>query len=153
MPIYVRAIDNLGQQDPTPAIMVFPVRNSPPTLLLDFTSGRRNATFPAFRYNWITNDVDGIQDIYSIEIVLNDTNNAPFVLLGNVFAASFVASVTNGNFDTTSWVYQNTKTTPLPTKINGLRYNQLNKIYIRAASASSYSLVLNWQVRCFVGCT
>lgn len=132
LPIYVRAIDNLGQKDPTPAVMTFPVKNTPPSLDMDYASGRRTTTFPAFRYYWIATDVDGAQDIQSIEIVLNDTNKAPLVIPGNSYAASFVAQVTGGVFDTVLYVYQNTRSVPLPDKLNGVLYNQLNRIYIRS---------------------
>ncbi|MES2559237.1 MAG: hypothetical protein V4590_05830 [Bacteroidota bacterium] len=132
LPIYVRAIDNLGQTDPTPAVMTFPVKNTPPSLEMDYTAGRRTSTFPAFRYYWTATDVDGAADIQSIEIVLNDTNKAPLVIPGNSFAASFVAVVNGGSFDTILNVFQNTRIIALPEKLNGVLYNQLNRIFIRS---------------------
>lgn len=132
LPIYVRAIDNLNQTDPTPAKMIFPVKNTAPALELDYSRGRRSSTLPAFRYYWTATDVDGPADIQSIEIVLNDTNNIPLVIPGNSVAASFVAVVTGGLFDPVMNVYQNNRTIPLPDKLNGVLYNQLNKIYIRS---------------------
>jgi hypothetical protein len=132
LPIYVRAIDNLNQKDPTPAVMVFPVKNSPPTLIFDYATGRKTVSLPAFRYTWITNDVDGPLDIKEIELVLNDTNKAPLILPGNTLAASFVATQSGGVFDNSFSVYTNTKTTPYADKLTGAVYNQRNKIYIRA---------------------
>jgi hypothetical protein len=132
LPIYVRAIDNLGQKDPTPAVMSFPVKNTPPALDMDYSTGRRTASFPAFRYYWRATDVDGAQDIQNIEIVLNDTNKAPLVIPGNSFAASFVAQVNAGTIDTVLNVYQNNRSIPLPDKLNGVLYNQMNRIYFRA---------------------
>jgi hypothetical protein len=132
LPIFVRAIDNLGQKDPTPAVMVFPVKNTPPSARFDYSTGRKISTFPAFRYNWIVNDVDGTQDIQAVEVVLNDTNKTPLILPGNAIASSFVATQTGGVFDTSLLVYVNNKTTPYTDKLNGVVYNTRNKIYIRA---------------------
>lgn len=135
LPIYVRAIDNLGQTDPTPAVMTFPVKNTAPLLEITyppFPAGRRSNTLPAFRYYWNATDVDGAQDIQSIEIVLNDSNKAPLVIPGNSIAASFVAVVNGSVFDTILNVYQNNRSVPLPDKLNGVLYNQLNRIYIRS---------------------
>ncbi|MES2779072.1 MAG: hypothetical protein V4651_04150 [Bacteroidota bacterium] len=132
LPIYVRAIDNLGQKDPTPAVMIFPVKNTAPSLEMDYSTGRRTSTLPAFRYYWIATDVDGPLDIQGIEIVLNDTNSTPLVIPGNSFAASFVAKITGGVFDTELNVYQNNRTIPFPVTLSGVLYNQLNHIYIRS---------------------
>jgi hypothetical protein len=135
LPIFIRAIDNLGQTDPTPAVMVFPVKNTPPTLIFDYApylTGRKTSTFPAFRYFWTANDVDGAADVSGIEIVLNDTTKPALVLPGNSFAATFAATHSNGNFDTSLLVYQNNKTVPFADKLHGVIYNQLNKIYIRS---------------------
>jgi hypothetical protein len=132
LPIYIKAVDNLGNEDQTPAAMVFPVKNSPPTIAFDYTTGRKIVTLPAFRYTWIPTDVDGAQDIAAIEIVLNDTNKAPLILPGNSIAATFVATQTAGVFDTVLSVYQNNRTIPFAHKLNGVVYNALNKIFIRS---------------------
>ena len=72
--VYVRAIDNLDQRDPTPASTLYPVKNTPPTIYIDNSNGRKTMSFPAFRYYWIANDTDGVADIQGIEIAFNDTN-------------------------------------------------------------------------------
>lgn len=135
LPIFIRAIDNLGQTDPTPAVMVFPVKNTSPTLLIDYApylTGKKTSTLPAFRYFWSANDVDGAQDISGIEIVLNDTTKTPLLLPGNTIAATFAATHSGLNFDTSLLVYPNSKTVPFADKLNGVVYNQLNRIYIRS---------------------
>jgi hypothetical protein len=132
LPIYVRAINNSGQIDPTPAVMVFPVKNTPPVIAFDYSTGRKTSALGAFRYNWIAADVDGEQDIQFIEVVLNDTNAAAYQLPGNTTAASFVASVSNGVFDAQMLVYQNQRTIAQSDKLQGIVFNTRNKIFIRA---------------------
>jgi hypothetical protein len=131
LPIYIRAIDNLGHTDPTPAVMIFPVKNSPPTVAFDYLTGRKTTTLPAFRYSWLSYDVDGPQDIQAVEVVLNDTNKNPLVLPGNAIASTFAATQTGGVFDTSLLVYVNNKTTPYTDKLKGVVYNTRNKIYVR----------------------
>lgn len=132
LPIFVRAIDNLGQKDPTPAVMVFPVQNTAPSIMFDFSTGRKTSSLPAFRYNWIPADVDGIQDIANIEIVLNDTNGIVLSLPSNTLGASFVATKIAANFDTLFQVYVNNRSIPQPEKLHGAVFDQKNYIYIRS---------------------
>lgn len=132
LPIYVRAIDNLDQKDPTPAIMVFPVKNTAPTIAFDFSAGRKVSSLPAFRYVFAPNDVDGLLDIQRIEIVFNDTNKTPYAMPGNTLAASFVATRLGNEVDTNFQVYINSRTTPQPQLLSGIVYNQTNTVYIRA---------------------
>lgn len=145
LPIYVRAIDNLGQKDPTPAVMVFPVKNSSPTIVFDYTTGRKTSTLPAFRYSWVASDIDGPSDIQNIEIVMNDTTNSLLILAGNVTAASFISTKLGSDFDSSFQVYTNTRTTPLPNeRLRGIRFDQLNKIFIR--SVDRVGAKSNWRV-------
>lgn len=132
LPIYVKAIDNNGNEDPSPAVMIFPVKNSPPVITFDYTSGRKTTALGAFRYSWIATDVDGAQDIQAIEVVLNDSNATPYVLPGTTTAASFVASLSNGVFDAGLLVYPNARTIAQDDKITGINFNTRNKIFIRA---------------------
>lgn len=78
----VKAVDNNGDEDPTPARVVIPLRNSPPEvdwtpvsleLLSNFFGGDTSWTFPhlTFRYNaW---DLDGTETITEVLWALDDT--------------------------------------------------------------------------------
>ena len=84
---YVKAADNFGLEDPTPATLGVPIKNSSPTL--DFVTPQANPgtttrfpvrTFPVLKYSLIVNDLDGKEDLSSIELVWNDTQatNYPY---------------------------------------------------------------------------
>lgn len=80
----VKAVDNHGVEDPSPARVVIPVRNSPPEvdwipnsqeLLSNFFGGDTSWTFPhlTFRYNaW---DLDGTETLTEIQWALDDTSS------------------------------------------------------------------------------
>jgi len=71
----VRAIDNEGVRDPSPARTVFPIQNSPPTIQLSSFDLPPDTTFPLFSFSWRAGDPDGIENLSRIEISLNDSLN------------------------------------------------------------------------------
>jgi hypothetical protein len=120
--VYVRAIDNLGQRDPTPASTLYPVKNTPPAIAIDNSNGHKSTTFPAFRYYWIASDTDGVADIQGIEVAFNDTTTL-YQLPANASAASFVAQVSGGVTGNSFQVFVNSKITPQPDLLTGILYN------------------------------
>ena len=63
---FVRAIDNLDLRDPSPASLLYPVKNSPPVSSIikpagsgAFPSKNTLKTFPAFKFYWSATDPDG----------------------------------------------------------------------------------------------
>lgn len=128
--VFVRAIDNLGKKDLTPASLAYPVRNSAPTVALTSIAGKKTTkSFPAVRFFWTANDPDGIQDINGFEVFLNDTNATPFVLANNVNDLTIIADT---SFSDSCFVYSGTKTKALDKRIKGMQYNQWNYFYVRA---------------------
>ncbi len=77
---YVRAIDDSGAIDPTPAMLTFPIRNSSPEIEFRFGSnpasadhGRTSHTFGTRTFVWDVFDLDGIETITNIFYALDDT--------------------------------------------------------------------------------
>ncbi len=129
--IFVRAINDKDVADPTPASTSYPVRNSAPTAIFDYSTGIKTASFPAFRYNWRLQDIDGINDINQLQIGLNDTTTNVITLPASVLAATFVAEQINGTFTGNYLIYTNSQTSPNSQKITGGLFNAKNTIYIR----------------------
>ncbi|MEL6611308.1 MAG: hypothetical protein AAFQ53_04370 [Bacteroidota bacterium] len=69
----VRAIDNEGVRDPSPARTVFPIRNSDPTLRLSTSDVPPDTTFPLLSFGWTAGDPDGESNLAAIEVSLNDS--------------------------------------------------------------------------------
>jgi hypothetical protein len=143
LPIFIRAVDNLGQRDPTPAQMVFPVRNTAPRVGIDPVANPRPfSTFPIIRLVWNVSDIDGLNDIAAYEIAMNDTI-APFNLPSgftvdrisdsNGIVAARIEAIRNGTTFTNNFqVFTGNRTIPASGVLTGVIYNQVNYIYIRA---------------------
>ncbi len=128
--VFVRAIDNLGQKDLTPASLAYPVRNSAPTVTMTNIAGKKpTKSFPAVHFFWTANDADGLQDINGFEVFLNDTNTIPYTLAGSVNDITIMA---DNNFSDSCFVYVGNKTKALDGRIKGIKYNVWNYFYVRA---------------------
>lgn len=132
---HVRAIDNSGEKDPSPATLVIPVKNSPPTVVIIKGINTPLKTFPVLKFYWEGNDPDGADNLLQYEVYFNDTLNEPYILDKTVTSAIFEAQdpmITDLDCD----VYQNASTSPNALSINGLKANTWNKLFIRAVDQS-----------------
>lgn len=73
--VWVAAVDNNGLVDPTPASNLYPVMNSPPTVIFDPNTDIPDTTFPVATFKWIGTDPDGNNTIRRYWWSLNDTTN------------------------------------------------------------------------------
>jgi len=71
----VKAVDNLGAEDPTPAQQLFPIKNSPPTISWTAASRIPDTTFTVASFIWNASDPDGDSTIVYFEYALDDTTN------------------------------------------------------------------------------
>jgi hypothetical protein len=135
---YVRAVDNSGLTDPSPASLLYPVKNSTPSVTFIFSTGTAQSfsrnpvrTFPVLKYSWDGEDPDGEANLSGFELVWNDTAAIPYLLGKTVSSATFIgvdmtASVTEAE------VYPNNDANPAPLRIQGMRLNADNVLYIRS---------------------
>ncbi len=70
----VRAVDNKGDWDPTPASQLFPIKNTAPTINWLPTSRIPDTTFTVASFIWQANDLDGDSTIIYFEYALDDTS-------------------------------------------------------------------------------
>jgi hypothetical protein len=70
----VKAVDNQGVEDPTPAIQIFPIINSPPTISWAVGSTIPDTTFTVATFLWNSSDPDGDSTIAFFEYALDDTS-------------------------------------------------------------------------------
>lgn len=153
LPIYIRAVDNIGQKDPTPARMVFPIKNSTPKIAFDFTSNKRPVkSFPIVKLAWSTTDIDGRNDIDRFEIYLNDAANGTFAIPGNISDAIISDSIYTssiriegvenaGMFQPQCRVYTGSRTTALSGLLNGIKYDAWNYFYLKAVDKTGNTSV------------
>lgn len=139
----VRAIDNLGEKDPTPAQLVLPLKNTAPTIAFKYIKAGGNPLaggnvlvgFPILRYNWLATDADGAANLRGYELTLNDTARTP-IFLGNVYSgATLVADNPSATSSDCSILAGNSNQAQ-PNKLQGLNLNDTNVLYIRAIDLS-----------------
>ncbi|MDQ7039688.1 MAG: hypothetical protein Q9M35_01965 [Rhodothermus sp.] len=140
----VRAIDNEGLADPTPARTVFPIRNSPPEIRLVNFELPPDTTFPIFSFSWQADDPDGVTNLDRIEVSFNDSTE--FVALPpEVNFVTFVARFDRNNpsqFEATARVYTGRAFRSTTIEVPGLRLDAENTFYVRAVDQADTSSAL-----------
>jgi len=135
----VQAIDNKGLIDPTPAHLVYPIKNSKPTIAFITNSGstsgpsRSNPSymFPVYKFSWNAQDADGPSNLRNIEVVLNDTNAQAISLNPNISTITIEGNNWNGT-QTDCKIYQGSNNQLANVTLNKLQLNAYNTLYIRA---------------------
>ncbi len=140
----VRAIDNEGLADPTPARTVFPIRNSPPEIRLVNFELPPDTTFPIFSFSWQADDPDGVTNLARIEVSFNDSTQ--FVALPpEVDFVTFVANFDRNDpsqLETTVRVYTGRAFRSTTIEVPGLRLDAENTFYVRAVDQADTSSAL-----------
>jgi len=134
---YVRSIDAFGLKDPTPATLIYPIKNSPPVCNFlipqgtpSFPSKNTLKSFPAFKFYWNGSDPDGNNNLDHFELFLNDTNAAPVIIPPTITEATFVAKdLLTNNPDCDIYSISGQK---LALTLKGLQLNNNNVLYLRA---------------------
>lgn len=130
-PFYIRAIDNLGAADPTPAHLILPVKNSPPSVKFVYAENNPTKSFPVLRFFWEGSDPDGTANLKRFELCWNDTSQVPYSL--SVTAGSAVFEGINLQVSATDCrVYVNNNSVAEDANMTGLLINSNNILYLRA---------------------
>lgn len=132
----IRAVDNEGLKDPTPAQVGYPVRNSAPTA--QFTPGPDHPvlSFPIVKFFWLGSDPDGVDNLSHFELYLNDTTVSPYVVDKSATSATFEAENPRESGTTNCSVYLNTSEIAETASIPGMQVGEWNIVYIRAVDES-----------------
>jgi len=69
----IKAVDNDSLEDPTPAVQVFPIKNTAPVIGWSVNSRIPDTTFTIAVFNWDASDLDGDTTIAFFEYALDDT--------------------------------------------------------------------------------
>ncbi|MEO0857953.1 MAG: hypothetical protein AAFY55_14000 [Bacteroidota bacterium] len=136
----IRAIDNEGVRDPSPARTVFPIRNSDPTLRLstsdvppfqdDPDAPDTLRTFPLFSFGWTAGDPDGESNLAAIEVSLNDSTAFVQLPADATFITLVAQTKTEGMTDAEVYLGRGFQRTALT--LPGLVVGGENAFYIRA---------------------
>lgn len=131
---YVRAIDNDGNKDQTPAFLRIPIKNAIPTVEFDTHSVKGDTVFSVFSLLWTAKDLDGFETIDSIFVKLNSgdwfglSRNYSFITLVPVDPSTVGTS--------NAKVYQGYEASLSPRRISGLKIGDMNQVYIKVRDVS-----------------
>lgn len=79
---WVKAVDNAGEEDPTPATLDFPLRNEMPSVTFNLGS-LPDTTLPAATFAWTGTDPDGDNTIAYYVLWLTGKEDSPVIVAGS----------------------------------------------------------------------
>lgn len=136
--LYVRAIDDANEVDPTPAYLRVPLKNTPPVASIDKSTQTTGTSIGVATYRWSASDADGDETITTAEIKFN--NGSWYTIPSNQNLLTFVIDPNVPSGQTTAEVYFANSNTPQGTSIDGLEAGGSNVLYVRTKDiANSYS--------------
>ena len=126
---------DIGLIDPTPASLVFPIKNTPPVLEWNELSFLPDSSFPVMTFRWNADDLDGVETIQSINIALNDTNN--FVTLdGSIRLITLRIADLQTSPPQMEILINGSDQNIFPEQLSGLLLDDENTFYVQAVDFS-----------------
>ena len=156
----VRAVDNDGAKDPIGASLTYPIVNSKPSVSFNQNETPPDSLFSIASFGWSVDDPDGLLNIRSTEIAINDTADGwvdiPFSAEneGRIFISLEVDNSTTGTKTADVFIGRAYRTGVNELgdllQIPGVEVGSMNKAYIRsidAAGAVSQVDSVSWFVK------
>ncbi len=126
---------DIGQIDPTPASLAFPIKNTAPVIEWSSLSFVPDTSFPVMTFQWNADDLDGVESISSINIALNDTNN--FISLpGSIRLITVRIKDINAPISEMEILINGSDRNIYTELLSGLQLNAENKFYVQAVDLS-----------------
>jgi hypothetical protein len=126
---------DIGLIDPTPASLLFPIKNTPPVLEWDELTVLPDTSFPVMTFKWSADDLDGVASIKEINISLNDTTN--FVSLdGAIRLITIRVKDPKASVPEMEILINGSDQNIYPEILTGLLLDDDNKIYMQAVDLS-----------------
>ncbi|MDP4174814.1 MAG: hypothetical protein Q8933_12635 [Bacteroidota bacterium] len=126
---------DIGLIDPNPASMKYPIKNSAPTIEFNKLTVLPEVSYPIMTLGWDADDVDGGETIVKINIALNDTNNY-VTLPGNTRLVMLRMKDFNSPGAKMEILLNGSESNIFSEKLDGLKLNDYNKVYIQAEDIS-----------------
>ena len=129
--VEVRAVDDEGAVDPSPARTVFPIINSNPSLKLIAAEAPPDSTWPVISFSLSADDLDGEDNLAGVEIALNNPEGPYVRLPADVTFVTVVAETPEAATSAvTLYTGRGFRNTAL--SLPGLRLDADNAVYFRS---------------------
>ena len=126
---------DIGQADPTPATMKFPIKNSKPEIEWSELCVLPDSSFPVMTFGWYASDIDGDETLSKINVALNDTNN--YVSIDGSIELITIKCDDYNTADPQTKIYLNANSNqPASETLPGIKFNAENKLYVQAMDIS-----------------
>ncbi|MEL6253206.1 MAG: hypothetical protein AAFR87_14440 [Bacteroidota bacterium] len=126
---YVRAIDDKGEVDPEAAFLRVPIKNTPPTALLDTINVVPDVVYSAWSVFFTVDDLDGFETLDSTFVRIND--GAWFAIDRNVNFLTFVPVNSGQEGLQEARVYTGLDARLQENLIDGVNVGGNNRLYLR----------------------
>lgn len=127
--LYVRAIDNDGNYDRSPASLRIPIKNTEPTIVLDDKMIQGDSVYSVFSLFWTISDLDGNETIDSVLVSIN--NATWFSVPKSINFISVIPDAPEQNGTSLATVLYGLNTAPSNKKIAGLVVGGSNIIRVK----------------------
>jgi hypothetical protein len=145
---YVRAIDNEDAEDPTPAHLLVPIKNSPPTALFDSVQTLPDTSFIVTTLFLDIDDLDGEDNLDSIFIKFN--GGAWFPLGKSVRTLTVVPDDAAASGAVNARLYDGPAATLIPGTLSGLVLEGDNVVYLKARDIAGSESVVDTSKTLFI---
>lgn len=135
---YVRAIDQLGIKDSSPACLEIPVKNSVPNILFDKLFNGKvayDSVFSVFTLNWKASDSDGSDNLDSVYLKINNSKWVSFSKA--IMQVTIIPLVPNAQDSSNCKILLGNNALLFSKTIGGLKMNDFNKLYIKSKDISN----------------
>jgi hypothetical protein len=131
--IKVAAIDHTGLEDPTPAYVKLPLKNTNPTAAFDKVFSSKDSALAVISLYWSADDPDGTDNLKNLQI---RANNGPWVSLDRKMREVHIVAGTDTTSAITAKLYDGNRTL-LKETLGGIVPNGLNQFYLRAVDMAA----------------
>jgi hypothetical protein len=126
---YVRAIDNEGLIDPSPAYLKVPLKNTPPVVFFNESGFPQDSTNIVTTFTWTAKDADGDETITKAYLKANQGDWLEIEV--NEKMISLVPQNVSQTGVVDALVYYGTNELPLSTPLNGMVVGDTNHFFLK----------------------
>lgn len=139
--IFVRAIDNNNERDPSPDELTIPIKNTAPVASFDKDLTIPDTTYLVATTAWEATDIDGDESITKVSISLNGKS---WYELNKTKPTISIVAPSGVNADTVdAFIYYESENAPQSLLIEGLALNDTNRLYLKAEDQAGTESVID----------